>query len=863
MPNVANITIEIDEKGAVQALGRVDAAGKQLDPTFDKVGKRGNVVLTDFSKNSERARESVTLLAQTTGIALPRALEKVISKTPALSGALNIAFSGAVVVAFAAQIIRLVNNFDSVGVAIEKAGTQWAIFGDRLRAALGLATTGAAQFQTILDQQKLLLPILDKERQLRQQAALAGLQGFAALREAHRQELEEIERLAQAQSVAALEQFGHTKNFADAEALIVTNKNIAILASEGKSAAERVALARSIADQTRQIQHEADVTGLSELDTLREKLRIDKQDLDVLVQRGQLTKQEAEDRKKALGAREAHEETVIENRRLVDIARARLESEASTSHGVTQIRAQLQTRLAEIDEQQRTSGHDLQELRVIAEREADQRIAELRAQNAEETRRMEEDAAISSLPPWRRADAQIAVSAQQRIREIQRQLDRGEIDSGDAARRMSAVWQQTFAQMRDSLANDLESLFDDITSGNIGKRFLQMFKHMVFQMIATWILGMQKMRAATQQTMGGGGGGGIWGILRDIFGGIFGGGAGGGGGSSQAGISQTPGVITNFGDFGSGEGVGFSSIGLGVPLSAGQGAARAGVSLPAGAGAGGPLADLFSKLFPHAMKGPWGQLLGVGGLGLLLDAFGRGGIRGGLEGALGGAMLGTQIFPGIGTVVGAFIGLLVGLFHKSTKKARLQIEANIKAGAQKIEDAYNLFQVDWSSARDNLEQLRQQGVDALKQAGVKDISRSRVGHVDQWINKAEKEIDITQAERNKREALIFGPAEFHRGGIVELGMSLRSPGIAGVPRLHSGGEVNANLLEGEGVVTRGGMQRIGRGGLDRINSGGGGDTHIHVNINALDSKSVVQWLDGGGMRQIVRGWRRAENEGWA
>jgi len=57
-------------------------------------------------------------------------------------------------------------------------------------------------------------------------------------------------------------------------------------------------------------------------------------------------------------------------------------------------------------------------------------------------------------------------------------------------------------------------------------------------------------------------------------------------------------------------------------------------------------------------------------------------------------------------------------------------------------------------------------VDALKQAGVKDIDRSRVGHVDQWIDKAEKEIDATQAERNRRAAIAFGPAQFRVGGFV-------------------------------------------------------------------------------------------------
>jgi hypothetical protein len=112
-----------------------------------------------------------------------------------------------------------------------------------------------------------------------------------------------------------------------------------------------------------------------------------------------------------------------------------------------------------------------------------------------------------------------------------------------------------------------------------------------------------------------------------------------------------------------------------------------------------------------------------------------------------------------------------------------------------------------------------------------------VGHVDHWIDKAEKEIDATQAERNARNAVTFGAPQFHEGGLVRGGPSA----IYGRPQLHYGGEVNANLLIGEGVLNRRAMSMIGEAGLNRLNAGGGGsEIHYHIQVSALDGKSVAQ-----------------------
>jgi gas vesicle protein len=337
-------------------------------------------------------------------------------------------------------------------------------------------------------------------------------------------------------------------------------------------------------------------------------------------------------------------------------------------------------------------------------------------------------------------------------------------------------------------------------------------------------------------------------------------------------------VITNFGgggllgpggngDFG-GETSGGGGILGGLGLSAGGGAG-AGATLPAGAGpggaAGGPLAGLLGKLFSNSLGPISGSMLATGGIALLASTFRGGGILNGLGGALGGAMTGFAIAGPIGALIGGIAGFIAGIWGKSTKKARLAIEADIKQKSKIIEDSYNLFQTDYNGATTALEQLRQQGVDALKQAGVKDINRSRVGHVDQWVDKAEKEIDATQAERNRRAALAFGPAEFRVGGFVGPGSGGAIPSWFAGTAMHfaSGGAVPAILHSGEYVVRPEAVASFGRGRLDSINSGGtGGDTHFHVTINAIDAKSFDQFLgEGNGIGKIMKHIRRGSYEG--
>jgi hypothetical protein len=72
------------------------------------------------------------------------------------------------------------------------------------------------------------------------------------------------------------------------------------------------------------------------------------------------------------------------------------------------------------------------------------------------------------------------------------------------------------------------------------------------------------------------------------------------------------------------------------------------------------------------------------------------------------------------------------------------------------------------------------------------------------------------------DAAIEGGAVMHEGGIIYAHRGWPPP---------RPGEVDIRALEGEGVVSRRGMARLGRSGFDRINRGeGAGETHFHAHM---------------------------------
>jgi hypothetical protein len=845
MAATASIEIVVDDQGATQAFRNINAEAAKLGPTMQPVAKISEQTFNNIEGGALKSREAAALFGEELGVKVPRAIRGVIAESALLGPAFAAAFSGLAIVAFielAKQAIEQLTGFGAAFTAIEKGN--------------------AAMLQSVASANKILIG----PQNLEQITARLGSAQKAV------NDLNNALGLT-GDIVGDSLKSGLASKFSVSGGIMVAE----LEKQKGIVDELYVEQAKLLDEQRRtepievlRLTNDARIAGLEGM----AKINAGEKEQTAVV-RAEMAAQITTHRVGMAEINKIHAEAAAARAKMERDAgiagtQAVLDATAAGSKGELQIHEEYEAALHRIDQQELQEGIQLVQQKEAIQITSDNRMKQLRQQNAEDVKRAEEQAAVDILPPWQQAYAQISLDTQRRLREIQQALKDTRITAEDAAKLSAAAWQEEFAKTRDKLASDLESAFDEITSGGIGKYFLTQFKHLVFQMVATWILGMNQMHAASQGAMGSGGG-----ILGSIFGGIFG---GGGGGGSQGGISSLPGVITNFGG-GSGDFGGETSGGSGdfggetVGLSAGMGSGTPGIVLPSGAskagsaigGISGQLGSLLAKVFPNGLKIGGATISGAAlatiGIGLVADSFGKGGILRGLEGAGGGALTGFAIAGPIGAAVGALVGFFAGFLQHSTKKARLAIEANIKTQSQAIEDAYNSFQVDSPTSHDELEQLRTQGVDALKQAGVKDISRSRVGHVDHWIDKAETEIAATQAERDRRSAIAFGPAEFHTGGFVGWGMSALSPGVGGARAFHSGGVVNANLLEGEFVMGPQAVARYGLGTLSRMNSGGGaGDTHIY--ISAIDAKSFDQFLDRGGGKKIVQHIRREQRAGW-
>ncbi|MGC1486149.1 MAG: hypothetical protein WA789_20350, partial [Candidatus Acidiferrum sp.] len=522
----------------------------------------------------------------------------------------------------------------------------------------------------------------------------------------------------------------------------------------------------------------------------------------------------------------------------------------------------------------------------------DAQIYRLQIQQLNEVAAAESDAAVAMAAPWERSYVQIQEDYKSSLNKIKQDRALGLLDDEQAAQLSADAWQVSFAKTRDQMADELETFFDDVTSGNIGQFFKKKFEDLVSQMVATWILGMRGMQGATQQTFGTGG------LLGLLFPGIFGGGGGGGSApSASLGDLGSLGLLSSLGGFSAsdaGGDIGSLPTGLssglvslipGLGLSAGQGSIPGGV-LPSGSSTGakpggllgllsggnlGSLLSLGAVVGGGALLGSNNTILktlgggltgaGIGAIaGPLLTAIAETPLLGGLSIGLANSLIAIAPFLGpIGAAIGILIPLLSRLFGPHTgDTARIQVMEPLLASIKTITDSYDVFQTDYNTGISELETLRTNSLAALKKIGGNQVKGNSAA-TNQRIDAAEQHLQDTEAERQRRAQINFGPPQFHEGGLVRGGLAA----IYGRPEFHGGGEVNANLLIGEGVVNRRAMGVLGESGLNSLNAGGRiGDTHNHFySINAIEPSSFAAFLSKSGMVEIAKAWRRASREG--
>ncbi len=821
MPAVAQIVIQVDDKGGISALNQFTNQAKQIGPAFQKSGQQGNVVMTQLTDQTYEAHSAAMLFGRYFGVQLPRQLDTFIAKSKTLGPIFANLFDAAIFTGFAFALVNVISAIPGLIDKLDALTDTSRVFYEAQQAINS----------TLVEQAKHLF-------ELQQQYKLLGLEGLSLM---GARQSEVNERLADAKKHLAdvtkeLTAYQtQLKKQADTQAEIQKKIGIsapqsgtALIAGIGTASSMTVEQAQRLA----QIQN-ALTAASGEVRIWTQELANSRKELGSAA-----TKKAFEDHLALLQADQAAmKETNKLYQSFVDLS--------------------LQPLLA--------AGKAASEWKVISE-ELDQDRKKRVVQASIDTQRIEEDTAVAILPPWQRAYAQIEVDAQRRVDEIHRQLDGLKGAEAYEAAQIRDVWIMESVQMRDTLADNLQSAFDDLISGRLGDRVRKMFERMVFQMIATWLLGMKTIQGSLGGVFGGSAGGGF------SLGNILGIPSLGPGGTaptfpSSGEVINMSGLPLNLGSA-----VGSPTLMSQIPgagLSAGLGS-MAGIVMPAGAGAATGLAGILTKIFPHGLKIGSLNISGAGlaalGAGLLFSSIGRGGVGGALGGAAGGALTGFAIGGPIGAIIGGIIGLFAGLFQPSTRKARLAIEADIKSQAQLVEDSYNLHQTDYNSAIGQLEQLRQQGVDALKQAGVKDIDRSRVGHVDHWVDLAEQDIQRSEQQRQSLLAASanYGPAQFRRGGYVNAGLG-GAFGPLGVPvwapRFDSGGAVPAILHSGEYVLRSEAVDRLGRANLDSLNAGGTGPGDIIVQGPLVSFTGGEDWLRNGGAQKVIAALRRLRREG--
>jgi gas vesicle protein len=870
MASVAQVIIEVDDQAAGQAVSNLNNRIRSIDPSLQLVRRSSNDTMTHMVSDHTKAREAATLLAETINIQIPRSLRNVIAQVPAVASALVAAFQVVAVVAFANQVVKLVADIDGLKTAYAKAAETSLIMIGHLEEWLGLTDEQirisgrlALETERFLKQRALFLPIVQQQRNLEQEAAAVTLQGLAAIEQKRKQQRDDILQLETQQLFAAKAAFGETQQMERARENIHGAAARAMTAADELAAAQRVAFLEKEKLAFVQAEGQKAAANLRGMDLIRSQTETALRTIAEHERQGAITHALAESQKAAATVDGAQKTDKFLRDIESSTLQYQLQAHSQGAAGTTAIELQLKGDLQRIHEQEFQDSILLPGRVNAAWEKADNARLDLARKNLEEMTRLQADAALAMLPPWQRAYAQIASDAEQQLRQVQEALRKTEISQEDAASRIAAIQTAEFAHMRDQLAGDLQSLFDDITSGNIGHRFLKEFEKMVFQMVATWMLSMKAMQGASSQTMGTGAGG----ILDTIFGGIFGGRSGG--------SVRTPPFVAPGMSIDSGSGLfnlprrDISGIpDLSAVLPAGASTVGAGGSAAVGGAAGGALGGLLAKIFPYGLSigrakvsgaalGMLGATLGIDGFTRLLR--GGSGPLGALE-TIGGATLtgfaiGGPLGAGIGAIVGGISALFGWLFGSGKKKrARQQLSDQLREQLSKIEDECNFYKLDYSGARDQVEQLRQQFADAEQKVG-----GSQRDWVDPWVDKTIREMNSTETERMRRAAISFGPAQFRLGGFVSpsLAASGAIPLLPDSLHFGSGGAVPAVLHAGEYVLRPEAVSQIGRPRLDRMNAGSSGDgdggVHYHFaagSVSMIDAKSFIEFQ------------RRVKSEGW-
>src|SRR5882724_5977746 len=396
MSNVSQIVIEVDSKGAITALNQLDSAGNKVGQGFTKIKP---APLEEVSKSSEKARQSMQLLSNITGVQMPRALENILAKTPGVSSALNAAFSATIVATLAKEIVSAIDQLTGFSAALQKIGDQ----GKAVLDSVSQANKILIGPQTLKQVDDRILSTTKNVAALGQQLGLTGEAFNDALTRG-------LTRYSAANS-GLLETYDRQKTTLDE-----------LFVEQAKLIDEQ---RRTEPVEVLKLQNQARLEGLQGIAKINEQERGSTQ-----VIKAEIAARITTEKRGQAQISEAHKAGVAQRRLYAqqeDDATRQLAQQSLLTyvHGSDAIKETYRDQVEELKVQldrKLISQQTYNERSLSYEIIRDNALKELQRQATEDTIKAEEDASVAILPSWQRSYAQIAKDAQDRLREIQRAL---------------------------------------------------------------------------------------------------------------------------------------------------------------------------------------------------------------------------------------------------------------------------------------------------------------------------------------------------------------------------------------------------------------------------------------------------------
>src|SRR6266567_2386744 len=470
MAATAQIVIVVDDSGSTKALQRVNAEAGKLGPTLQPVARLSEQTFNNIEGGALKARESAALLGEEFGVHIPRALRGTIAQMSLIGPAMTAAFSGLAVIGFAKIAIDMI---DGVINHIRQMDPEENL----AKRLMGLDAVNRERFHAAIKEQE----------------QLAVQTKLATANESERIEVQLAEdvRKINEQLESAKATFG-VKAAEKLEQSILARQQLAL----ARKNAVEIGTAEDAGGVLR-------ARGLAQIEAEMEaqvhRIELEKKaGLNAQVAEAKITAAHAEGARKA----EDFNTQIMERQRALSAEgnRALLQAEASTSAGRERIDKEYEVRLNEITmrevqetlalkKQGITQEVVLDKERLAAKIENENKIRDLAQQRADEEIQINTEAAIAMLPPWQRADAQIVADAQARIRKIEEMEAKDKNFFLQGEREKAAIMQKEWHDRVENMANQLEGLYNEITTGGLKQFFINRFKHMVFEMVAAWIIG--------------------------------------------------------------------------------------------------------------------------------------------------------------------------------------------------------------------------------------------------------------------------------------------------------------------------------------------------------------------------------------